>query len=623
MKILIIIVMMMIFFIPMLDWGFWVDDDKYVPLATYIENTDVNDAVNNNLFLIFLNNSVDSNFPILNITNRNNTFYVNDTINKINYRNDDVGTVLGPKQMVSIYFLKKAQNQVESIIDITKTIFLCIILIVASLYFEGDADELVLKPLDVMTEIINKVKYDPIGSRNIDALNEIKDEGKKGLEENENGDKLQADASEGVKDPEGTDILNTEQKKQEKEKELHKKQVDEIMEENAELQLVQRSIIKISALLAIGFGEAGSTVIKENLKSSNSELDPMMKGSKTQVMVGFCDIRDFSVINEALKEDCVIFINRIADIVHSCVDRFGGATNKNIGEAFLNIWKFPELNNNKVPYEISPKDLTSKIAVEKAVLSFLYVLKFLNYSQEINDFSKRKEIIDVLGENYKFNMGFGIHMGWAIEGTIGSKHKIDASYLSPNVNISARLEAATRQYGVSLLISGEVYKYLSDEMQNVCREIDRVTVKGSNEALRIFTIDVNLSTPDEKDFIQLDNTQSSNEKLRKLLEKKILYKRYYDQVDGISALNFRTGWFLEEKLYSLFDKAISNKFKEEFSQGFESYINGNWENAAAKLENCLVLNPNDKPSENLLKYINSNNNIAPRGWIGVRGLTSK
>jgi len=41
-------------------------------------------------------------------------------------------------------------------------------------------------------------------------------------------------------------------------------------------------------------------------------------------------------------------------------------------------------------------------------------------------------------------MGFGLHMGWAIEGAIGSEFKIDASYLSPNVNLAARLEGATR-----------------------------------------------------------------------------------------------------------------------------------------------------------------------------------
>jgi hypothetical protein len=39
--------------------------------------------------------------------------------------------------------------------------------------------------------------------------------------------------------------------------------------------------------------------------------------------------------------------------------------------------------------------------------------------------------------NYSVKIGSGLHVGWAIEGAIGSFYKIDASYLSPNVNKSA------------------------------------------------------------------------------------------------------------------------------------------------------------------------------------------
>jgi hypothetical protein len=41
-------------------------------------------------------------------------------------------------------------------------------------------------------------------------------------------------------------------------------------------------------------------------------------------------------------------------------------------------------------------------------------------------------------------LGFGLHFGWGIEGAIGSEYKIDASYLSPNVNLASRLEYATK-----------------------------------------------------------------------------------------------------------------------------------------------------------------------------------
>lgn len=61
-------------------------------------------------------------------------------------------------------------------------------------------------------------------------------------------------------------------------------------------------------------------------------------------------------------------------------------------------------------------------------------------------------------------MGFGLHLGWAIEGVIGSDYKIDASYLSPNVKICDHLELLTKIYGVMLLFSSEVYSNLTPEI---------------------------------------------------------------------------------------------------------------------------------------------------------------
>ena len=37
----------------------------------------------------------------------------------------------------------------------------------------------------------------------------------------------------------------------------------------------------------------------------------------------------------------MIFVNEVAHIVHSCVDKYAGATNKNIGDAWLLVWKIP------------------------------------------------------------------------------------------------------------------------------------------------------------------------------------------------------------------------------------------------------------------------------------------
>jgi class 3 adenylate cyclase len=38
----------------------------------------------------------------------------------------------------------------------------------------------------------------------------------------------------------------------------------------------------------------------------------------------------------------MIFVNEIAEIVHRIVDMYSGSANKNIGDAFLLVWKYNE-----------------------------------------------------------------------------------------------------------------------------------------------------------------------------------------------------------------------------------------------------------------------------------------
>ena len=76
---------------------------------------------------------------------------------------------------------------------------------------------------------------------------------------------------------------------------------------------------------------------------------------------------------------------------------------------------------------------------------------------------------------------------------IGSNFKADASYLSPNVNTSAFLEAATKQYGVLVLISEEVYSLLSRPFKALARIVDRVILKGFDEPINLYTIDLDIA----------------------------------------------------------------------------------------------------------------------------------
>ena len=96
------------------------------------------------------------------------------------------------------------------------------------------------------------------------------------------------------------------------------------------------------------------------------------------------------------------------------------------------------------------------------VISFLKIIAQIKKSHKLDKYKKRKDLNERM-PNYSVKMGFGLHVGWAIEGAIGSDFKIDASYLSPNVNMASRLEAATKQFGVPLLISGDLYSILTKD----------------------------------------------------------------------------------------------------------------------------------------------------------------
>ena len=98
-----------------------------------------------------------------------------------------------------------------------------------------------------------------------------------------------------------------------------------------------------------------------------------------------------------------------------------------------------------------------------ALFAFLKVINNINKYTHILKYNKNKKLKKVI-QDYKVKMGFGLHTGWAIEGAIGSYFKIDASYLSPNVNMAARLESSSKQYKVPILVSGDFYEVLTPEV---------------------------------------------------------------------------------------------------------------------------------------------------------------
>ena len=120
---------------------------------------------------------------------------------------------------------------------------------------------------------------------------------------------------------------------------------DEASESN-ETDLLEQTITKMATLLQVGFGCAGAEIIGKSL-SAEGEVDPMVPGSRVNAIFGFCDIRNFTAATEYLQQDVMLFVNKLARITHKHVVESGGAPNKNIGDAFLLVWKLNSTKDGK------------------------------------------------------------------------------------------------------------------------------------------------------------------------------------------------------------------------------------------------------------------------------------
>lgn len=127
---------------------------------------------------------------------------------------------------------------------------------------------------------------------------------------------------------------------------------------------------------------------------------------------------------------------------------------------------------------------------EYSLVSFLKIIARVTTDEEITKYNSNEKLIKAL-PNFKVSLGFGLHIGWSIEGAIGSKFKIDMSYLSPNVNWSSRLEGLTKTYHKELLFTDTLYfLFTSSSIKKMCRKIDRVIVNGAEHSTDIYTIDI-------------------------------------------------------------------------------------------------------------------------------------
>jgi len=263
----------------------------------------------------------------------------------------------------------------------------------------------------------------------------------------------------------------------------------------------------------------------------------------------------------------------------------------------------------------------------------------------------------------------------AIEGAVGSIQKVDATYLSPHVNMAARLETSSKQFGTPLLFSQALFDLLSPEVQDCCRRLDVVTVKGSEQPIGVFTYDcrqdqifktrppvvprsksVAASKPDAARVTR----KPSQKKIREgqVAPAKVAAESQRSSVTDIpkSSSNIthehHSFDFYQNKADSDLEfcqpdqdtaevmecdcdlvylrRHVTAEFYDTHRKAVELYLQGDWSNARVGLESCNEMmkkidsfENGDGPSLVLLNYMANRDWTAPKDWKGFRPLTSK
>lgn len=463
-------------------------------------------------------------------------------------------------------FDMRVDIQMAARLSICRTLFVFFVLALSSLAFTKDAQVLVIAPIEKMMRSVATIAKDPIHA--------------------------------------------TERQQEEPSNTPARSCCRPVQSSHYETQLLEDTLLKISSLLGLGFGEAGARMIAQNL-GKNQDLNLLLEGTKMMGIFGFCDIRNFTDTTEILREDVMLFVNQIAGIVHYTVATCLGFANKNIGDAFLLVWKFDSDDLVRSPSGLlqRPSSIKARNRCDLALVSFLKVLVEINTAPSIVSYRKHSGLLRRMPD-FAVKMGFGLHLGWAIEGAIGSDLKVDASYLSPHVNLASRLEAATKQYGVPLLISGSLVSCLNSRTALYCRHIDTVIVKGSIEPERLYTTDLetqNMRVCAEQPYMKVLAVQKRKDLLTLIESPDFDATQLLDRTKGLSQLRL----------------GFTQEFLESFEQGLQSYLQGRWPTARREMQRTLELKPGDGPSKALMAAMEEWNWEAPVDWPGYRTLSEK
>ena len=174
-------------------------------------------------------------------------------------------------------------------------------------------------------------------------------------------------------------------------------------------------------------------------------------GEKKYCTFLFTDVRGFTSLSEKLEpEEVTKIMNKALTIQADAVNFYDGMVDKYIGDAMMAIFNAPiDIPDHEQAAILCAKKIQDKI-------------KMANLDIEI---------------------GIGINTGTAVIGNMGSNTRFDYSAIGDCVNTAARLESATKEVGVDILI-GESTANTSKIKLKLLKPIK---VKGKEKPLIVYT----------------------------------------------------------------------------------------------------------------------------------------
>ena len=197
----------------------------------------------------------------------------------------------------------------------------------------------------------------------------------------------------------------------------------------------------------------------------NPEL--LRLGGETKTMTYlFSDIRGFTPISEQYKTDpqgLGKLINRYMTPMTNITLNNSGTIDKYIGDALMAIWGAPV----DVPDHANQAVKTAQ-DMEVALA-------------KLNEELKKEGLLEL-------GVGIGINTGDAVVGNMGSDTRFDYTVLGDSVNLAARLEGQTKEYGVFYMFTKQTLDCMTDYDSDELAFIDRIAVKGQTAPVDIYTL---------------------------------------------------------------------------------------------------------------------------------------